>query len=109
MIAVEIDGGEVEWLVAHGLTPGQARVYMLVFETIRRTGRRPTLRQIADAGGHREDRCVQRRREAAQRVVRALVDKGWLGRDPDEDRGWELRKGPDGLPFAGFRYEGGST
>lgn len=77
------------------LTPQQNKALTFIRETILREGTAPTLEEIGRAVGIRS-------KGAAHRLVQALIDKGYLDREPLSWRGLSLtgRSGPT-LPLLG--------
>lgn len=68
---------------SHDLSPTQSKVYRLLKDHIQKEGVMPTFREIAKAMGWKAVGSVQT-------AVKALIEKGWLEKEPGKSRGLRL-------------------
>jgi repressor LexA len=67
----------------HELTPAQAKVFRFIRDSFFQSGAMPTLREICR-------KMDWRAVGSAQDVISALIEKGWLAKDPHKARGLSL-------------------
>ena len=77
------------------LTDNERAVYQALYETTRRQGYQPSLRELAALLGWTGW-------SHAQRSLDAIKSKGWIDADPQAGRAIRFRYRPDGQPFSGF-------
>lgn len=93
---IKIDRDVVSRLEKLGLSPRQAEIMYLVFESTRRTGVQPSIRELMERFGMTGPNGIVCH-------TKALVRKGWIEPSTNQSRALRfLRCPPDGRRFTGF-------
>jgi repressor LexA len=89
------DAEQVERLLGLGLGWRSAQVYLYIYETVRRHGYVPTVREMVD-------HFAMGSTNAMTFHLDKLRANGWIDRDRARSRALRILRLPDGRPFRGF-------
>jgi SOS-response transcriptional repressor LexA len=90
-----LDPAALGLLVALGLSPRQAEVYLFLFESTRTTGVQPSIREVCQRFGTTSV-------NGPLGHLAALARKGWIRPCEGEARSIRFLRRPDGAEFTGF-------